>query len=158
MSNAGLYDDPDGYAEWMESQYNPSSKPKKNVRYTRGETIRTYKHRVLHIHFPQTEAQWKKASRKRRQAAMKGRSPGWMNTKVEYADPFGLTSSQRRKVDYYKSQERKKQASEMGIEEMRALLKDEHWEEVCNHTRWKYDRKSTIKEFNRYLMSHRGMY
>ena len=157
--NAGLYDDPDGYSDWLDSQQ-PKAKTKKNVRYTRGETIRTYRHRVLHIYHPQTEEEWRKASRKRRQAAQKNRdrSPGWMSSKVEYADPFGLTSSQRRKVDYYKSQVRKKQSESMGIEDMRALLKDEHWEEVCGHKRWLFDRKSTIKEYNKYMMAHRNMY
>lgn len=40
---------------------------------------------------------------------------------------------------------------EYTLEDMRALLKDDHWEEVSGNKRWMYDRDATVKEFNRYL-------
>lgn len=151
--DAGLYDNSEKYA-MMDSR--PPKKAKTVIR-SRGKTIRKYKHRTLTITFPQTEAQWRKASKKRRSQAQKNvirsRSLGF-----EYADPFGLTSKQRRETDYWLSQERKKEARKIGVEEMRAILKDDHWEEVCGHSRWKWDKQSTIKEYNRYLRDHRFMY
>lgn len=35
---------------------------------------------------------------------------------------------------------------------MRAKLKDDHWEEVCGHKRWLTDNKSTIREYEKYIM------
>lgn len=151
--DAGLYDDSEKYA-MMDN--NPPKKKRTVVR-SRGKTVRTYTHRTLTITFPQTEAEWRKASKRRRSIAQKNairnRSLGF-----EYANPFGLTSKQRRETDYWLSQERKKESRRMGVEDMRATLKDEHWEEVCGHSRWKWDKQSTIKEYNRYLRDHRFMY
>ena len=147
--DAGLYDDSERYAQW-----NQPERKKRTVVRKKGETTRYYAHRTLKIQFPQTEAEWRKAKKKRMSAARKNRVYGF-NSK---ADPFGLTSTQRRQMDYYLAQERKKDAARMGVEDMRALLKDEHWEEVCGHVRWKYDKKSTIKEFNRYQREHMGRY
>lgn len=146
--DAGLYDDSERYA-----QYQPERK-KRTVIRKKGETTRYYKHRVLKIRFPQTEVEWKRSSKKRRSEAAKNRTIGFNS----YASPFGLTDRQRRTQDWWLSQERKKDAARMGVEDMRALLKDEHWEEVCGHSRWKYDKKSTIKEFNKYQLSRRGRY
>lgn len=151
-----IYSDPDGWNDWMESR--PKERKKRDTIYKKGETIRRYKHRTLHIYHPQTDEQWRKATHTRRSRAAK---EGAKNRTVgfnSYADPFGLTDRQRRQQDWWLSQERKKEAARMGVEDMRALLKDEHWEEVCGHTRWKYDKKSTIKEFNKYQMSRRRMY
>lgn len=151
-----IYDDPDGFSDWMNTRNKESGDRRKTI-YKKGETIRTYKNRTLHIHHPQTETEWRKASKKRRSQAQKNavrsRSLGY-----EYADPFGLTSKQRRETDYWLSQERKKEARKIGVEEMRAILKDDHWEEVCGHSRWKWDKQSTIKEYHRYLRDHRFMY
>lgn len=154
MLDDGFYDDysSEKYA-WMD---NTPSKKKKTVVRSRGKTVRTYKHRVLTITFPQTEAEWRKASKKRRSIAQKNairsRTGGW-----SYADPFGLTPKQHRETEYWLSQERKKESRKMGVEDMRAVLKDDHWEEVCGHSRWKWDKQSTIKEYNRYLREHRFM-
>lgn len=149
-----IYDDPDGLSDWMDTRNKESGGKKKTV-YKKGETIRTYKNRTLHIHHPQTEKEWKKASKLRRSRAAKGRI---YRQGYEYADPFGLTDRQKRQTEYWKQQERKKESASMGVEDMRALLKDDHWEEVCGHTRWKYDRNSTVKEFRKYQMAHRHMY
>lgn len=138
----------------MDTRNKESGGRRKTV-YKKGETIRTYKNRTLHIHHPQTEKEWKKASKLRRSKAAKGRT---YRQGYEYADPFGLTDRQKRQTEYWKQQERKKESASMGVEDMRALLKDDHWEEVCGHTRWKYDRNSTIKEFRKYQMAHRHMY
>ena len=151
---SSIYDDPDGLSDWMNTRYKESGGRRKTV-YKKGETIRTYKNRTLHIHHPQTDKEWKKASKLRRSKAAKGRT---YKQGYEYADPFGLTTRQTRPPEYYQSEQRKKQAAGMGIEDMRALLRDEHWEEVCHHSRWKWDNASTIKEYNRYLMEHRSMY
>lgn len=148
-----IYDDPDGLSDWMDTR-NKESGRRKTV-YKKGETIRTYKNRTLHIHHPQTDREWKKASKLRRSRAAKGRT---YRQGYEYADPFGLTDRQKRQTEYWKQQERKKESASMGVEDMRALLKDDHWEEVCGHTRWKYDRNSTVKEFRKYQMAHRHMY
>ena len=148
-----IYDDPDGLSDWMNIR-NKESGRKKTV-YKKGETIRTYKNRTLHIHHPQTDKEWKKASKLRRSKAAKGRT---YRQGYEYADPFGLTDRQKRQTEYWLQQERKKESASMGVEDMRALLKDDHWEEVCGHTRWKYDRNSTIKEFRKYQMAHRHIY
>lgn len=150
--DAELYDESDKYAMM------DSSPPRtRTVIRSRGKTVRIYKHRTLTITFPQTEAEWKKASKKRRSEAQKNavrnRTLGF-----EYANPFGLTSKQHRETDYWLVQERKKEAQKIGVEDMRAVLKDEHWEEVCGHSRWKWDKQSTIKEYNRYLRDHRFMY
>lgn len=152
-----IFSDPDGWNDWAES--NPERK-KRNVTYKKGETIRRYKHRTLHIHHPQTEEQWQKATHARRskaaKLAAKNRAPSY--SKGIYADPWGLTPSQRRMTERYQAERRNRESANMGVEDMRALLKDDHWEEVCGHTRWKYDRNSTLKEFRRYQMAHRGMY
>ena len=152
-----IYSDPDGWNEWAENQ--PAApRKRKNVIYKRGETIRRYKHRTLHIHHPQTEVQWKKATHARRSKAAKEGAKNRTAGFNSQASPFGLTDRQRRVQDWWLGQERKKDAARMGVEDMRALLKGEHWEEVCGHSRWKYDKKSTIKEFNKYQMSRRGRY
>lgn len=153
-----IYSDPEGWNDWAQSQ--PQQRKRKDVVYRKGETIRRYRHRTLHIHHPQTEAQWQKATHARRSKAAKlasrNRAPSY--GKGIYADPWGLTPTQRRQTEYWQQQQRVKESKSIGVEDMRALLKDDHWEEVCGHTRWKYDRNSTIKEFRRYQMSHRGMY
>lgn len=142
-----IYDDPDGFADWNNDE--PSRKP--SVTRKKGETIRRYKHRTLHIRYPMTEKEWERAKKKRRSIASKNRK---LN---EYANPNDYKSWNRyqRARDSYGVEMRKKDASQMGIEDMRALLKDEHWEEYCGHKRWLYDRRSTIKEFNKYLMQHK---
>lgn len=115
-----IYDDPDGLSDWKDTR-NKESGRRKTV-YKKGETIRTYKNRTLHIHHPQTEKEWKKASKLRRSKAAKGRTyQGY-----EYANPFGLTDRQKRQTEYWKQQERKKESASMGVEDMRALLKDDH--------------------------------
>lgn len=154
-----IYSDPDGWNDWAQSQ--PQQRKRKDVVYRKGETIRRYRHRTLHIHHPQTEAQWQKATHARRSKAAKvasrNRAPSY--NKGIYANPDGgMSDTWRRRFEWWDQQQRVKESKSIGVEDMRALLKDDHWEEVCGHTRWKYDRNSTIKEFKRYQMSHRGMY
>lgn len=36
------------------------------------------------------------------------------------------------------------------VEDMRALLKDDHWEEVSGNKRWMHDSRETVKEFVKY--------
>ena len=44
------------------------------------------------------------------------------------------------------------------IGDMRALLKDSHWEEVCGHKRWMFDNKTLVKEFEKYQREYQRMY
>jgi hypothetical protein len=41
-------------------------------------------------------------------------------------------------------------ARNLDISEMRSLLRDARWDEVVHHSRWKWDNKSTIREFSKY--------
>jgi len=152
-----MFSDPMGFDDWSR----PVIKKKKTgslkpvVTRSRGHTICDYKYRRLHIYFPQTEEEWKKASSKRRSASAKASSSKRVDTmwKNRMNDPY----YQRKWQDDYDKDYRKKITGSIGVEEMRALLKDERWEEVCGHTRWKYDKKSTLKEYEKYIQSHRSV-
>ena len=41
------------------------------------------------------------------------------------------------------------------LEDMRAMLRDERWDEVCGNKRWNYDSKATVREFKKYMNSRR---
>lgn len=165
---------------WTDSRPKSKSKsktpPKRSVKYVGpGHTRVSYAHRTLDIRFRQTPQQFKAKQRSRRRAGAKrgakNRSPrGYGDVYVKqdrygnmiYVDSKGrnVTEKYMRIADEYNSymmdEDFKKDA--YNVEEMRALLKDSHWEEVCGHTRWKWDKKATVKEFKKYQSYYGTMY
>ena len=119
-----------------------------------GLTRVTYANRILDIKFKETpkafEAKKKrhaKAVRQRNEALNGPKKRTYRAPKDEYA--------YRRDRDLYMDEMISDTLSVDGYDtqEMRALLKDEHWEEECGHTRWKYDDKSLVREFKKYRSS-----
>lgn len=133
-----LDDEINYYQSKSKSKTHRRSYPKRTVKYlSPGHTQVTYKHRVLDIHFKQ--------SKKEFETAKKRRSATTRNTK------------QRATIDRYETAQRHKdlKSDKYTIEDMRSLLRDDHWEEVCHHKRWNYDSNSTVKEFKKYLSAHK---
>ena len=177
MNYYDAYDEFAGYWEDTKpkSKSRSSSGKKRSVKYVGpGHTRVNYAHRTLDIKFRQTPQQFKAKQRSRRRAGAKrgakNRSPRrYDDVHVEsdgyggmiYVDSRGrdVTDKYRRiNDDYYSSMMDEDIRNDVyNIEDMRALLKDSHWEEVCGNTRWKWDKKSTIKEFKKYQKYYRGM-
>ena len=108
----------------------PSEMPKRTVRYAGpGHTIIGYEHRTLHIRFPETKKEFDAKAKARRRKAAKNRTDK------------GKTAIIKKNLgkDVYT------------IEDMRAKLRDDHWEEVVGNRRWNYDPKETVRQFNKYL-------
>ena len=133
--------------------------PNRTVRYEGpGHTVVGYENRILDIRFRESQKQYDARKRARkRAAARKGaahRSPrvSYYNGEMTYAQRSNAEKGMRR--IYEKGLNR----DEYTKEDMRALLKDAHWEEVCGHSRWKYDNKTLVKEFNKYMKERGGMY
>lgn len=130
-----------------------------------GHTIVTYDHRTLHYRFKQSRADFEKAKAARRRKANKGSSRGprsanaiYINKDGSYSSSTGrdVSLSARSQSDRGMSAIRRKNIArdDYDIDDMRALLNDARWEEVCGHKRWKYDAQSTVKEYNKYLKYH----
>ena len=139
-------------------------KPKRSTKYAGpGHTIVTYEHRTLHYRFKQSPEEYERAKKLRRKKAQKGRRTSqavYVNKDGSYSSSRGRDVSDRvrRTTERGTSEIRHAQLKRdsYNIEDMRALLKDERWEEVCGHSRWKYDPNSTVKEYQRYLREHKG--
>ena len=144
--------------------------PKRSVKYVApGHTRVGYAHRTLDIKFRETPQQFKAKQRARRRAGArrgaKNRTPrsrydDGVRVKKDrsgnmiYVDKKGknVTDKYLRIADEYNNYVMNEDLNNdvYNIEDMRALLKDSHWEEVCGNTRWKWDKKSTVKEFTKY--------
>ena len=126
-----------------------------------GHTQVTYAHRVLDIRFKESDEQFKKRQHQRRVQASKNRGPRDDTIYVDYDSNGQLAyyTKTGKKVDAQARSDKGKDAiiksklkrDSYTIEEMRALLRDDHWEEVTGNKRWSYDSKATVKEFNKYL-------
>lgn len=156
-----IWDDED--EEWFEhysSTFVRQEKktPKRTVRYAGpGHTVVGYRNRILDINFKQSALEFNKVRRNRRSKASKKGAKN-RTARASYYDGE-YTYSQRRNSDVGMNRIREKQLAndEYTKEDMRALLKDAHWEEVCGHSRWKYDNKSLVKEFNKYQKEYQRM-
>lgn len=138
----------------------------RTVRYVGpGHTQVRYASRILDIRFKETQEEFlKKQTARRRKAAKlaaKNRNPddlyldrdeygnAVMVTKTgRKADLKGKSRADKGKKSIVKANLRKDAYT---IEDMRALLADDHWEEVCGNRRWNYDKAATVREFNKYL-------
>lgn len=146
----------------------PGTTGARTVRYVGpGHTQIGYAHRVLDIHFKETKEEYDRKRHLRRvHGARKGakkRSESDQPIFVERNDDGTVlfvtktgknaTTSARRKSEKGSNQiiRNKLKKDAYSIEDMRALLKDEHWEEVVNSKRWMTDNKELVKQFNRYL-------
>ena len=144
----------------------PKKKPKRTTKYAGpGHTIVTYEHRTLHYRFKQSQKDYDKAKARRRKQAAKNRTGKERGYGTVYVNKDGSYSDSRGRDVSYRTRRTSERADrnitkrELGedrytLEDMRALLKDAHWEEVCGHTRWKYDRQSTVREYKKYLQYH----
>lgn len=138
---------------------------KRTVRYVGpGHTVVYYRHRTLHIYFKQSKQEFDKKARLRRRHASTT-APRKVddsiyvdldsNGNMVYISASGRDASSRAyaTADRGKRAITKKKLSrdEYTIEDMRAMLRDDHWEEVCGNKRWNYDPAATVREFNKYL-------
>ena len=139
-----------------------------------GHTRVRYSHRTLDIRFKETDAQFKAKQRlRRKKGARKGaknRVPrsrndsiyvDMVNGQMVYVDSRGRDVSMKTRgytdkaMDTIISKNMKKDA--YNIEEMRALLKDAHWEDYAGNKRWSYDGKETVRQFKKYQKHVRSM-
>lgn len=141
----------------------PKDAPKRTVKYAGpGHTVVGYEHRTLHIRFPETKKEFEAKAKARRKASARKRSSnssvlvdrdasGNMIFISKGGSDVGLRA--RSTTDKGKAAIIKKNLSKdrYTIEDMRAMLKDDHWEEVSGNKRWNYDKKATVREFNKYL-------
>ena len=163
------YEDELEWEAWIESH---SSSPfikedrpkrkatmKRKTRYVKpGVTEVTYPHRILTYRFKQSQEEYDRARHLRRvySGQKGGKAPH--TPRGSYASASGLSYGQKATKDKYGNLQARKAAKLMDTGDMRALLKDEHWEEVCGHKRWMTDSKSLIKEYTKYLNYKKGRY
>ncbi len=119
-----------------------------------GHTQVTYANRILDIKFKETPKAFA-AKKKRHAKAVRQRNESLNGPKKRTYRAPKDEYAYRRDRDLYMDEMISDTLSVDGynVQEMRALLKDEHWEEECNHTRWKHDDKALVKEFRKYLDS-----
>ena len=132
-----------------------------------GHTRVGYAHRVLNIHFKESQKEFEAKARLRRskaaKKAAKARAKG-MDALYLVRDENGNTITvtktgraadikARSRTERGKAVIRKREIAKdrYSIEDMRAMLRDDHWEEVCGNRRWNYDNSATVREFNKYL-------
>ena len=141
----------------------PFEMPKRTVRYAGpGHTIIGYEHRTLHIRFPETKKEFDAKAKARRRKAAKNRTvsneilidrdaSGNMMFVSKKGSDVGLKA--RSRTEKGKTAIIKKNLGKdvYTIEDMRARLRDDHWEEVVGNRRWNYDPKETVRQFNKYL-------
>lgn len=170
----------DFMGSWTEYADRPKSKTRKTSKRTTqyvgpGHTRVRYAHRTLNIHFKESEGQFRAKQRARRRAGAKKGAKNrtyrpkddsiyvtTRNGEMVYVDSRGreVTSRARRYFDdgYNETIKKNIKNDRYTVEEMRALLKDDHWEEEAGNKRWMYDSKATVKEFAKYKRKHKGMY
>lgn len=143
------------------------SMARRTVRYIEpGHTVVGYEHRTLHIRFPESQKEFKaKQTARRRKAAKNRRIDDTIlidrdeSGNMTYVSKKGTTKSltARKRSDKGKTTivRNRLKRDTYTIEDMRAMLKDDHWEEVCGNKRWNYDSTATVREFNKYLKRRR---
>jgi len=140
----------------------------RTVRYVApGLTRVSYAHRVLDIHFKETPKEFEararlrksKAAKKAAKTRAKGVDALYLD-RDEYGNTITVTktgrkadSKARSRTDKAKKVIAKRDIAKdrYSIEDMRAMLKDDHWEEVCGNRKWNYDNAATVREFKKYL-------
>lgn len=145
----------------------PGTTGARTVKYVApGHTRINYAHRVLDIRFEESEKRYRYRQHLRRVKAAKNRKPADTtiyvdrdeNGQMSYVSKRGAKVNARSKADKGRkaivSHNLKK--DRYTIEDMRALLRDDHWEEVCGNRTWNYDPKATVHEFNKYLKARKG--
>ena len=175
---SGYYDAFDDFmGSWTEYADRSESKSRKKSKRTTqyvgpGHTRVRYAHRTLDIRFKESEARFKQRQKSRRKkGAKKGashRSPrkrddsiyvDFVNGEMVYVDAKGRDVSLKARGYADRGTDmiiqKNLRDDKYTIEEMRALLKDDHWEEECGNKRWMYDSKATVREFNKYKKSRR---
>ena len=141
--------------------------PKRSVRYVSpGHTEVTYEHRVLDIKFKETQEEYDRRKHLRRSNSAKNRKQSDdtiyvghdESGNIVYTTKSGRNAELRSKARKEKGTKaiakRNIQRDRYTIEEMRALLTDDHWEEVCNNTNWLYNKEATVREFTRCQRLH----
>lgn len=143
------------------------SYPRRTVRYVGpGHTVVGYEHRTLHIKFPETQKEFKAKQTARRRKAAKNRTVDDTilidrdeHGNMQYVSKKGKRKdlTAKKKADNGKTViiKRNLKKDAYTLEDMRALLRDDHWDEVCGNKRWNYDSAATVKEFNKYLKTKR---
>lgn len=132
-----------------------------------GHTQVNYAHRTLDIRFKETEKEFRARARLRKsKAAKKAAKARASGIDALYLDRDAngntITVTKTGRIADTKARSRTEKAKKViakrniakdrySIEDMRAMLRDDHWEEVCGHKRWNYDNATTVKEFNKYL-------
>lgn len=141
----------------------PKEVPKRTVKYVApGHTVVGYANRTLHIRFKETKTEYDARRKARRRAAMRNRTHDDTilverdsSGNVRYISKSGSDVDLRANARASKGKTAiiKKNLSRDAytLEDMRARLRDDHWEEVCGNKRWNYDPKATVREFNKYL-------
>lgn len=140
---------------------------RRTVRYAGpGHTIVGYEHRTLHINFPETEKEFKAKQKARRRRSAKHRTANdtilidrdssgnmvYLSAQGKQKDITARTKADKGRSAIIRKELKKDRYT---IEDMRAMLKDDHWEEVSGNRRWNYDRAATVREFNKYLKAKR---
>lgn len=132
-----------------------------------GHTQVNYAHRILDIRFKETEKEFRaRATLRKSKAAKKAAKARASGIDALYLDRDAngntITVTKTGRIADTKARSRTEKAKKViakrniakdrySIEDMRAMLRDDHWEEVCGHKRWNYDNATTVKEFNKYL-------
>lgn len=143
----------------------PGTTGARTVKYVApGHTRINYAHRVLDIHFKETEKKFKQRQHLRRVKAARNRKPADQTVyldydesgQLSYVSKRGTIINARSRADKGNNEivKRNLKRDKYTIEEMRALLKDDHWEEVSGNKSWNYDNKATVREFRKYLKTH----
>ena len=158
------------YYEWQKQQTKAKARPgttgrvgNRSVKYLApGHTVVYYPNRTLHIYFKESKAEFQKRQKLRRKHAGSTRR---LDDEIyvdrdEYGNMVYVTSSGKTATLRAKSRAEKGRNAKMKadlkrdrytVEDMRAILNDDHWEEVCGNRRWNYDKAATVREFNKYL-------
>ena len=165
----------DYYTRKSESKSRRKNTSKRTTQYVGpGHTRVRYAKRTLDIRFKETPAQFKAKQRLRRsKGAKKGaknRTPrsrddtiyvDIVNGQMVYVDSRGRDVSMKARGYADKGQDamigKNMKKDKYNIEEMRALLKDAHWEDYAGNKRWSYDGKETVRQFKKYQKHIKGM-
>ena len=125
-----------------------------------GHTRVDYNNRILDIRFKESPKQYKaKVLRAKNKDAT-------IDTIYVSKDIYGNTTYTDRTGRNVNSKKRSEKGTKAiirknlkkdkyTIEEMRALLRDDHWEEVSGNKQWNYNNAVTVREFNKYLKGKR---
>lgn len=123
-----------------------------------GHTKINYASRILDVRFKETPEQFR-----RKVIRASGKKDGKDSIYVSKDASGILTYTDRsgRKIDARAKSDKGKKAivksklkrDTYNIEDMRALLKDEHWEEITGKKDWMRNDAATVREFNKYMKS-----